>query len=477
MSEHAPPRRRWRWLIWGTVALLAAIILWAVLHHLFKKKPKPPPPNPVTIAVARMGAVPIILRGLGQVQAFNTYTARSRVDGNISKIGYREGSHVAKGDLLVEVDPRPYRAAVEQAVATRGRDQAQLENARLDLKRYAELLPEGLVTQQVYDTQRATVRQLVATVKADSAQIDQARLNLSYTQIRAPFSGRTGQRLVDIGNLVTASSQTALVVLTQMQPIFISFTLPELDLGRVVAALHQGNVEIDAFDSGDARQIARGTLVVLDNSVDPGSGTVRLRAKFANPDEALWPGEFVNAHIVTAVRQRAVTIPAAAVQMGPNGRFVFIIGRDHKVRVAPVEVAQLETDEALIDSGLRAGEHVVVDGAFGLSAGDVVQAKGLARSPGSAGALGMTGRTAMLPDLANAGNNRAPGKQQGQKQKQPLQLTETQAPRRTTPAGGEELNGNEGPGARTPLPNQRQVPEPPRDTSSKTNGEGGAGAH
>ncbi len=486
-------RTRKRVLIAAVVAAAALLLIWIVLAKLMRPKPKPPPPTPVTVAEAVQGAVPIILRGMGQVQAFNTYTARSRVDGNITAIGYAEGGRVKAGDLLVQIDPRPYRAALEQARAAKARDEAQLADAKVNLKRYGDLLPDGLATKQTFDTQRATVKQLAATLKADDAEIESAEVNLGYTEIRAPFDGRTGQRLVDIGNLVGAAAQTPLVVLTQTQPIFVAFTLPELNLDQVVAAMHRGRVEVQAFDSEDQKPIASGELTVLDNGVDPGTGTVKLKAQFDNRDENLWPGEFVNAHIVTAVRADGVTIPSGAVQMGPNGRFVFRVGAGEKVEVVPVTVGQIESGTALVDEGLKAHDRIVVDGAFGLSAGEVVQVTGRADAGSTKGTLDLTGRTRDAPN--SGGANRGGGRDEGRHgdsdrgdsaedggaksdddrqgpRPSPPQPTEQQPPQKQTPPGGHALSGHEGPGARTPLPSERQVPEPPRDASQgKKNGD------
>jgi multidrug efflux system membrane fusion protein len=482
---HLPRSRSGRIIFWVIAALVLVLVVWIVVARLTKKKPAPPPPPPVTVAVAQGQAVPIILRGLGQVQAFNTFTAKSRVDGNIVDIGYREGSFVKAGDLLVRIDPRPYRAMLADKQALRAKDEAQLANARIDLARYAALLPQGLASRQDYDRQLATVRQLAATVRSDAAQVEEARLNLNYSAIRAPFSGRTGQRLVDLGNLVNASGSATLVVLTQTQPIFVSFTLPELDIEEIVRAQRAGPIRIDAYDRDDRQRIAEGTLEVLDNTVDAGSGTVRLKARFANDDGQLWPGAFVNAHVVTSVRTHGVTIPAGAVQMGPNGRFVFRIDRTNHARVVAVTVGQIEQGRALVDTGIAAGDRIIVDGAFGLSPGDPVRVTRTQNDPPMTDALDLTGRTQTAPATASGGEGKDKQKEQkGPKEEQPppkhsagVQPTETEKQQEVTPSGGRKLNGDEGPGGRTPLPDTRQVPQPPQSKDERKRQQGSPDGH
>lgn len=356
----------------------------------------PPPFQPVSIALVQREDVPIVVRGLGAVQAYNTYTARSRVDGNIVDVAYREGQKVRAGDLLIQIDPRPYQAALMQAKANLLRDQAQLANAQRDLGRYKTLIKPGLTTQQIYDTQRAQVDQSTAVVSADQAQVTQAQLNVEYAAIRAPFDGRTGQRLVDVGNLVHATDQTALVVLTQMQPIFVSFTLPEVTLERVRQAGQQGAVDVEAYDSTDQHKRADGRLSVIDNSVDQTTGMVRLKAEFANDDEALWPGEFINAHLIESIRRNGLIVPSVAVQMGPNGRFVYRVRPDDTVEAVAVEVAQIEAGTALIDKGLQGGDRVVVAGTYGLEPGAKVTISGPpveARPQANPASSDLTGRT------------------------------------------------------------------------------------
>jgi membrane fusion protein, multidrug efflux system len=326
---------------------------------------------PVLAATTEAKDVPIIVRGIGSVQAFNTVTVKSRVDGNITKVAYTEGQYVHAGDLLVQIDPRPYQAQLEQAEANKAKDEANLENAKLILTRYAALVNTHLaVTQQQYDTQKATVDQLVASVQSDQAQIDAAKLNVAYSAITSPIDGITGLRLVDIGNLVQASAATPLVVVTQIKPIYLTFTVPEQDLDRIRAAMAQHPLSVLAFNGDDNRQLSEGVLKVINNEVAQNTGTVTLKAQFANNDAALWPGEFVNAHLVLRVVKSGITVPAGAVLMGPSGPFVYRIAPNSTVEPVPVTITQVENGRALITGkGLAAGQQVVASGQAELTPG------------------------------------------------------------------------------------------------------------
>ena len=326
---------------------------------------------PVLAAQTEAKDVPIIVRGIGSVQAFNTVTVKSRVDGNITKVAYTEGQYVHAGDLHVQIDPRPYQAQLEQAEANKAKDEANLENAKLILTRYAALVNTHLaVTQQQYDTQKATVDQLVASVQADQAQIDAAKLNVAYCSITSPIDGITGLRLVDIGNLVQASAATPLVVVTQIKPIYLTFTVPERDLDRIRAAMAQQPLSVLAFNGDDNRQLSEGVLKVVNNEVAQNTGTVTLKAQFANNDAALWPGEFVNAHLVVKVVKNGITVPAGAVLMGPSGPFVYRIAPNSTVEPVPVTITQVENGRALITGkGLAAGQQVVASGQAELTPG------------------------------------------------------------------------------------------------------------
>jgi multidrug efflux system membrane fusion protein len=338
---------------------------------------------PVFAATAEAKDFPVLIRGVGTVQAFNMVSVKSRVDGNIVQIAFTEGQFVHTGDLLVQIDPRPYQTQLAQAEANKARDQANLENARRDLARLEALVKNQLAaTQQQYDTQRATVAQLEATVKSDQAQIDAAKLNITYSALTSPIDGITGLRLVDIGNLVQASSATPLVIVTQIKPIYVTFTVPERDLDRIRRAIARHPLTVLAFNGDDNKQLSQGVLKVVNNEVDQATGTVTLKAQFANQDARLWPGEFVNAHLVLEVVKDGVTVSSAAIQMGGTGPFVYLIKSDSTVEVRPVTVTDVEADTALIGKGLQAGDKIVVSGQVNLSPGAKVTVQ-----PGSPGEL------------------------------------------------------------------------------------------
>jgi membrane fusion protein, multidrug efflux system len=324
-------------------------------------------PVPVFVAKATTANVPIILRGIGVVQAFNTVQVKSRVDGNIVQVAYKEGQDVKAGDLLIQLDPRPYQAALDQAAANQDKDAANLANAQLDLARDAAIVKANLaVTQQQYDTQKALVASDQATVESDKAQVEAAKVNLDYAAIRSPIDGRTGRRQVDIGNLVQASAATPLVVVTQMNPIFVTFSVPATDLTRIRAQMAQHPITVDAYDVDDSKQVAEGKLTLIDNEVDQTTGMVTLKANFSNDNEVLWPGAFVNAHLILDTVKDGVTVPAPAVQMGPAGAFAYVIKPDSTVDVRKITVTQVENNTALIGQGIKAGEQVVVSGQGGL---------------------------------------------------------------------------------------------------------------
>lgn len=326
-------------------------------------------PVPVQTAVAKAQDVPIIVRGLGSITAFNTVSVKSRVQGNITQVAFREGQEVKTGDILFQIDPRPYQAALDQVTAQLAKDQASLANARADLARYAALLKRDYAPEQQYATQQATVAEGEAAVKSDQAQIDAARINVDYATIRSPIDGVTGIRQVDLGNLVQANNAQTLVVVTQVKPIYVMFTVPEADIAEIRSAMAKHTLKIQAFDSADERQIAEGTLNLVDNQVDQTTGTVKLKAEFANADERLWPGQFVNAHLVLEEVKDGVTIPAAAVQTGPNGAYAYVIKADDTVEQRAVTIRQTENDRALIGSGLMVSERVVTGGQFRLKPG------------------------------------------------------------------------------------------------------------
>jgi membrane fusion protein, multidrug efflux system len=329
---------------------------------------------PVLVAATKVEDVPIILRGLGTVTAYNTVPLKSRVEGAVTEINFKEGQDVKSGDLLIQLDPRPYEAALAQAKANLAKDQAALANAQVDLQRYAKLLTQNFAPEQQYATQRALVDQDQATIQADQAAIRAAALNVDYASIRSPVDGVTGIRRVDLGVMIQANSTQTLVVVTQIEPIYVIFTLPEADIGPVREAMAKSRLPVLAYASNDQKKIAEGVLNLVDNSVNQNTGTVELKAEFANKDRSLWPGQFVNAHLVLRTVHDGVTVPTAAIQTGPNGPFAYVVGEDSRVHMRPIEVTQTENNRALIGSGLKAGERVVVAGQYRLDEGTKVQA-------------------------------------------------------------------------------------------------------
>jgi membrane fusion protein, multidrug efflux system len=338
------------------------------------------PPVPVVAGTVIQKDVPIYLGGIGTVQAFNTVTIRPRVDGQVTKIAFTEGQDVHAGDLLARIDPDPFRAALEQAVAKQGQDEAQLANARVDLKRYADLLANQGVTEQQYDTQKALVDTLAATVKADQAAIESAKVQLAYTTIVSPIDGRTGIRQVDQGNLVHANDANGLVVITQLKPISVVFILPEQTLPSIQQQAQASGPELPvlAVSQDNLTVLGEGKLAVIDNQIDQGSATIKLKATFPNTDLRLWPGQFVNARLLLNVHKGSVVVPESVIQRGPEGTFVFVIKDDQTVEVRPVKVAprigsQVGQGETILDEGLRPGERIVVDGQYKLQDGSRVR--------------------------------------------------------------------------------------------------------
>jgi multidrug efflux system membrane fusion protein len=330
--------------------------------------------------------VPVYLTGIGAVQAYNSVLVKSRVDGQIVRINFSEGRDVRTGDVLVEIDPRPYEAALNQAEANKLKDEAQLENARLDLDRLSRLVTTNAVSKQQADAARALVAQLDATVKADQALIDMARTQLDYTRIRSPIDGRAGTRLIDIGNIVRATDTAGIVTINQLNPIYVNFALPADSLPPVRARLKEGDVPVTAQDS-NLVDLATGALTVIDNQVSAATGTVTYKATFANGDEVLWPGQFVNVRVEIDVRRDVLALPVRAVQQGPDGPFVFVVGSNQMVANRPVKVGLLGKVTAIVDAGLQPGEMVVTDGQYRIQSGTRVDIlAGQAEAPGRAAA-------------------------------------------------------------------------------------------
>jgi len=329
----------------------------------------PSPAIPVSVATAERRDVPIYLTGLGTVQAFNTVTVKTRVDGELIKVAFTEGQDVTAGDLLAQIDPRPFQATLDQAAAKKVQDEANLANAKVDLQRFSDLATRNFAPKQQVDTQRATVTQLEAQIRGDQAAIDSAQTQLDYTTIKSPLTGRTGIRLVDQGNIVHATDATGLVVVTQLQPISVIFTLPESDLASVQSALTSGPVRIFAMDRDSDRQLAEGTLAVLDNQINQTTGTIRIKGTFPNKDGALWPGEFLNIRLLARTAPNAVTVPSSALQRGPNGYYAYVVKPDNTVETRSLKVGQISDGAAIVDDGLAAGDKVVTAGQYRLQPG------------------------------------------------------------------------------------------------------------
>jgi membrane fusion protein, multidrug efflux system len=325
-------------------------------------------PVPVSTSIVRNDDFAFVRSGIGTVQAFNTVTVKVRVDGEIHKIAFREGQDVQAGDVLAEIDPRPYQAQLGQAEADKARDEALLANAKLDLERFSSLAIKEFATRQSVDTQKALVAQYEAAIARDRAVIDNARVQLGYTTIVAPLDGRTGIRLVDQGNIVRASDSTGLVVITQTSPISVVFTLPQQYLSEILAASRGGELAVSAYAQDDRTKLADGQFSLIDNQIDQATGTIRLKAKFDNQDGALWPGQFVSAQLMVR-SQRGPVIPEAAVQSGANGNYVFVVRPDLTVEIRPVRLATSRNGLALIADGIKAGETVVTDGQYRLRPG------------------------------------------------------------------------------------------------------------
>jgi membrane fusion protein, multidrug efflux system len=340
-------------------------------------------PVPVRAAPARNADVPVYLEGVGTTRALNMVMARSQVDGTLLTINFREGQDVKKGDLLAKIDPTIYQALLDQAIGKKALDEASLANAKVDLERYANLIKNNSVPRQQLDTQKALVAQLEAQITIDQGAIDNARANLNYTSITSPIAGRTGIRLVDEGNLIHATDTTGIVVITQIQPIAILFTLPQQQLGQVNKAFAAGPLSIEAIDADNKTVLDHGTLRVVNNQVDQTTGTVQFKAEFPNADLQLWPGQFVNVRLLINTLHQVVVVPTAAVQRGPNGTFVYVVRPDSTVTVRPVTVTQQDDSQAVIANGVQASDNVVVSGFTRLTEGRKV-AVSSADSPAAA---------------------------------------------------------------------------------------------
>jgi multidrug efflux system membrane fusion protein len=385
---------RWHKVGLGVIAL--ALLGFAFLQYRAGSVSKPPAaspaPVPVVAASVQQHDVPLILTGLGTVQALNAATIRGQVTGILERIDFTEGQMVKRGDVLAEIDPRIFQAQLDQARAQHARDQALLTNQEINLRRNEPLQQRGFASEQQVTGEQAQISQTQSTIKADQALIDNAQTQLDFATLRAPFDGVTGIRLVDIGNVIRPADPGGIVVLTQLQPISVIFTLPAAEIGTVQEALARGPVAATVYDQAGSRQLDTGTLLLINNQADPNSGTVQLKATFPNAQRQLWPGTFVNVQVTTSVLKDALTIPTNAVQQNDQGEFVFVVGADHKVSTRPVKVGQRVRGIALVSEGLNTGETVVVQGQYRLTPGTVVAASEPAQVPNTT-----TGSAGMLP--------------------------------------------------------------------------------
>ena len=411
-DSNKPKRSSWIWF-------LALIVLAGGTYYYYKARPsaeskaapapgaRPVGPGLVSVAVtaALKQNVPYYLSGLGTVTAFNTVTVKSRVDGELQKVYFKEGQFVHEGDLLAEIDPRPFQVALEQMEGQLFRDQAQLNNARVDFKRYDQLVKEGVISSQQADTQNATVGQLEGAVRADQAQIDNEKLQLAYCKITAPITGRVGLRLVDQGNMIRATDPNGLVVITQVQPIAVIFTLPEDNLPEVIQHMKNAELGVEAYSRDDQTKLASGKLLTVDNQIDPTTGTVKLKAAFENSDLSLWPNQFVNTRLMLDVRQNAIVVPLAAIQRGTQGAYVYTV-QSGKANLRPVKVDLTQGNIALVGSGISVGDQVVVDGQERLQSGTPVEVHDAAQDPAASGANGAQQTPAKKGGTKNAASSK-----------------------------------------------------------------------
>jgi len=370
-------RRWWLWLLVLGAALIAVLLIvrWQTQRSAAAKSRETGPPTvPVVVASARKGEIPVYLNALGSATPFNTVTVRSRIDGQLLRVNFQEGQFVRQGDSLAEIDPKPFEVQLDQARGQLARDEAQLANAKLDLTRYQTLAAQGVIPRQQLDTQAASVRQFDGVIRADEAQINNAKLQITYCHITAPIAGRVGLRLADVGNMIHANDTNGLVVIAQIQPIAVLFTIPEDSLGQVLSKIRSGeHLMVEAYDRGGQTKIADGRVETIDNEIDPATGTSRLKAIFDNKSNALFPNQFVNVRLLVEIRKDRILIPAVAIQRGPQGTYVYVVKEDQTADVRPVTVGTIEASQASVDTGLSEGERVVVDGVDKLRAGSKVK--------------------------------------------------------------------------------------------------------
>jgi membrane fusion protein, multidrug efflux system len=395
-SVDAPPAKS-RWWIWLLVIAVLAIGIWYYRGSHSKAEAESTnasansaggsggggkgrggagggsPVVPVVVATAQHGDLPVYFTGLGTVTAFNTVTVHSRVDGQLVSVAFKEGQFVHQGDVLAQIDPRPFQVILEQAEGQLAKDQAQRKDAEVNLERYKLLYGEGVIAKQQMDTQQSQVGQFDGAIKTDQATIDSAKLQLSYSRVTAPISGRIGLRLVDAGNMVHASDPGGLLVITQLQPISVIFSLPQDQLPQVTTKMRAGGqLPVDAFDRDNTAKIASGTLASIDNQIDTTTGTYKLKAMFKNDDNVLFPNQFVNVHLLVDTKRNLTIVPTAAIQRGPQGTYVYAVDSSNVVKIHNVTIAQTTNDSAGLSNGVNPGEVVVIDGQDKLQEGSKV---------------------------------------------------------------------------------------------------------
>lgn len=384
----APRKARWAWISFAVLALTGSF--WLLLRQ---RGPSPITPLPVSVSASRvvLSDVPVSIQAIGAAQAWQSVTIRAQVNGRLQRVPVQEGAEVKQGDLIAEIDPAPYQAMLMQAQGALKRDQAQLELARLDLSRYRQLEAQNSISAQQVDTEQALVRQLEGTVLIDQGAVASAQVNLAYCRITSPVTGRVGVRLVDPGNLVAATDAGGIIIINQLEPIAVTFSVPQADFQRLVAVsgFFQRALATQALSQDSGAPLGSGQLSIADNHVDPSSGTVQLKARFANAERKLWPGQFVNVRLTLNVLHSVLTIPKSAINRGPEFTYAYVIGADKRVTVRPITVELIQDSDAVIRAGLRAGESVVTDGQMSLKPGSLVSV----RASEAAGSAGVTGPT------------------------------------------------------------------------------------
>ena len=372
-------------LITAAILVLIGAAGWAMVHKADAQGTPKAAPGAISVSTAtvKQQDVPMYLSGVGTVTSNASVTVKARIDGQLDKVGFVEGQDVKAGQLLAQIDPRTLQAQLDQAVAQKAKDQAQLVNSRLDLQRYTTLVQQDAATQQTLDATKAQVNQLQAAVQADEAQINFAKVQLSFTRILAPISGRVGARLVDPGNIVHAADTNGLVVINQIDPIAVVFTLPEETFQSINSALRgsQKPLSVQTYARNSSAMLAQGNLALLNNQIDTSTGTVQLKGIFQNPSHVLWPGQYVNVRLVLGDRKQALTVPAAAVQRSQDGTYMYVVGADSSVKIQPVQVANIQDGLAVIDKGVEAGQRVVVDGQYKLKPGAKIIEASAAAAP------------------------------------------------------------------------------------------------